>query len=239
MKPMMLTAMTLAAAISIATISPAQAADPAEKIAYAANHVLLMSDIPASLGKPVTKGASSYSFSANVGRSFPIGLCGKAEGDQSWQVKGSRLTFSVNMDVRGEPFRFVTQEIDQYKGINAARKSFGLLATRAKNCKGSKSDTFTDDDGTVIISRQDLSTGELSTASVAGRPSVWINSDRVTTSTNVDFESENDIYTVYTLVNDSILQLTLSINSAANISAALRNDVDALAKVAAERWAGL
>jgi hypothetical protein len=222
----------IAAASAVAAIglaAPAQAYDR-ELYAFAAGHMIGANDVPASLN--VKKGGD---FGA-----FPSGktnfLCGDA--DKQVNYPGGDHQFNMNYDGR-KGGTGISVNVTQYASAQKAIRAFNDLKKGLKECEGPASGQQTFDDGSTDSWSRLNTTGNVPLVTVAGVQSVFLNEnyEDVTTGEGAGTYS-SDSYSVYTLVNDVIINTSRYTGSELNMSTRERRAVNQVAFNAVTRWVG-
>lgn len=230
-------AATAAAALITGAVAPMAQAYDREAYEYAAGHMIDRTDIPKSLGTfdPV--------LGLNVGRSYKTFLCYISPGDESAPAdditiaKGKRQSSGFYNSAK-DTGPNVNIQVTEYASATAAIKAFETLKKQAKKCTGTGSSTFTDDDGTSYTSSWEVSNAVVPSVAVVGVQSISITQDNLSTNSSSDDKYLNDNYTVYSLVNDAIIQTAYYMNGPKNITTAQRKAVNQLAFNAIGRWLG-
>lgn len=231
----------LAAAVVVALVpmlaAPmAQAYDRAA-YEYAAGHMIDRADIPASLGKF----DSRMHFSADPGNAVFLCYVPTAEPDASGlDVKGPKPVnqFSANFNTKSDGGSSLSVQVLQYPSATAAIKAFDTMKSKSKACNGTGSSTWTDDDGTAYTSSWSVSTSTVPAVAVVGVASLGITQDNLSQNSSSDDRYLNDNYTVYSLVNDVIIQTAYYANGPKNLTTAQRKSVNQVAFNAIGRWVG-
>ena len=222
----------IAAASAVAAIglaAPAQAYDR-ELYAFAAGHMIGANDVPASLN--VKKGGD---FGA-----FPSGktnfLCGDA--DKQVNYPGGDHQFNMYYDGR-KGGTGISVNVTQYASAQKAIRAFNDLKKGLKECEGPASGQQTFDDGSTDSWSRLNTTGNVPLVTVAGVQSVFLNEnyEDVTTGEGAGTYS-SDSYSVYTLVNDVIINTSRYTGSELNMSTRERRAVNQVAFNAVTRWVG-
>jgi hypothetical protein len=229
-KPIAALAACIAVAASIAVASPAHAYD-ADAYAYAAGHMLKTGDLPAALGD--FGPGMDFSASQPTGKVF---LC--FIGEKQYSIPGGRFSFGASFyerrkDVVGNG---LIQTVAQYASAEKAISAFEALQKSIKNCKGTTSQTWTNDDGSVQTSSSLTTNGRVPGVTEVGVESLFVNQNYLTTSTSVQNRYASDTYTVYTLLNDVIISTSYTTGNLENIPTKLRAKVNEVAFTAIDRW---
>ncbi len=221
-----------AALLGVVAAAPAQAYDR-ELYAYAAGHMIGHEDIPASLN--AKKGANFGAYPTS-GKNF---LC----GDDNTRVEfaGGQMQFSVNY-IGKKDSAGVGVSITQYGSASQAIKAFNELKAGLKKCEGPASGQQTFDDGSTDTWSRLNTTGSVPLVTVAGVASVFLNENyEDVTSGSADGtygggSYSSDSYSVYTLVNDVIINTSRYTGSQLNMSTKERKAVNQVAFNAVTRW---
>lgn len=215
-----------AALIAVGMAAPAQAYDR-DGYAYAASHMIGYTDIPKSLN--VKRGAS---FNANPshGKNY---VC----SSESKTVEYAGGVHQFSMGYEGRKSAGVNVNVTQYATASKAIKAFDQLKKGLKECAGSKSGSQTFDDGSTDSWSSLTTTGNVPLVTVAGVQSVFQNQnyDDVTTG-EYGGRYTSDTYTVYTLVDDAIINTNFYTGSELNMTTKQRKAVNQVAFNAVTRW---
>lgn len=220
----------IAAAVAVAGVglaAPAQAYDR-DLYAYAASHMVDYRDIPASL--KVRKGASFYA-NPSTGKSY---LCG--DDQKSVDYPGGKYNFSINYQGRGRDGG-INVNVVQYESNEKAIAAFNALKKGLRECAGATNGQQTYEDGSTDTWSKLTTTGNVPSVTITGVPSVFLNLnyEDVVSGTFTDrYTSDN--YSVYTLVNDVIINTGHFTGSELNMSSAERRAVNQVAFNAVTRW---
>jgi hypothetical protein len=215
------------ALVGVGLAAPAQAYDR-DLYAFAASHMIGHEDVPASLN--VKKGANFGAF-PQTGKNF---LC----GDETKQVEytGGDYQFTMSYDGR-KGSSGINVSISQFGSAQKAIKAFNDLKKGLKECAGPANGQQTYDDGSTDTWSRLTTTGNVPLVTVAGVQSVFLNEnyEDVTTGEYPNrYTSDN--YSVYTLVNDVIINTSRYTGSEINMSAKDRRAVNQVAFNAVTRW---
>ena len=215
---------------SIAVAAPAQAYDK-DAYVYAAGHMLQSRDLPKALGDF----GKNMSFNASQD-SEKIYLC--FVSDTEYRAPAGDFTFGAFFfsKAKGDNGNSISQTVTQYPTAMKAITAFRTLTKQAKNCTGSSTQTWTDDDGSTQTSSSLNTNGKVPMVTEVGVESVFVNQNYLSTSSTGSDRYASDTYTVYTLLNDVILATAYSTGSLENIPTAQRKKVNELAFTAIERW---
>ena len=215
---------------SLAVAAPAHAYDE-DAYSYAAGHMLKTGDLPAALGDFGT--GMDFNASQASGKVF---LC--FIGEKQYSAPGGRFSFGASFyenrkDAAGNG---LNQTVTQYASATKAISAFETLQTSIKNCKGTTSQSWTDDDGSTQTSSSLTTNGRVPEVTEVGVESLFVNQNYLTTSTNVQNRSASDTYTVYTLLNDVIISTSYTTGNLENIPTKQRAKVNQVAFTAIDRW---
>ncbi len=221
-----------AALLPVALAAPAQAYDR-DMYSYAAGHMIGHEDIPAALN--VKRGAN-FSATPFRGKNF---LC----GDETARVEyaGGTMLFNINYEGKRNSSG-IGVSVTQYASANKAIKAFNELKAGLKKCEGPASGQQTFDDGSTDTWSRLNTTGSVPLVTVAGVASVFVNEnyDDVTSGspdgTYGGGSYSSDSYSVYTLVNDVIINTSRYTGSQLNMSTKERKAVNQVAFNAVTRW---
>lgn len=226
-----------AAALLPVVLAPAASAYDREAYEYAAGHMIARTDIPKALGAFDTR----LNFGANPG--FNTFLCYLPSSDPNAngtdvKIGKSKYQFSANYSAKKDNGPSVGVQVLQYANSTEAIKGFNALKTQSKKCNGAGSTTWTDDDGTEYTNSWNVSTSNVPGVSVVGVDSIGITQDNLSTNSTSEDKFLNDNYTVYSLVNDVIIQTSYYANGPQNLTTAQRKAVNQLAFNAVGVWVG-
>ncbi len=217
--------------MSVSAVTLPAAAYDKEAYGYAASHYLEEKQIP-KVFKPKSKG---FDVSINAS-SFSDTVCGYGTGGNtevklpkgtiqsyaSYQLKSGTSNLSVN--------------VTQYKSNVAAEKAFKAMSKSIKKCDGIVDTSWTSPDGTVYPSNTVTTTGNVPGVTVTGVKSVFIELDSNFAETADSPASVNDQRTIFTLVNDVIIQSGFDSGSSKNITAAQKKGLEKVAFDMVDSW---
>lgn len=226
-----------AVALLVGVAAPVAHAYDREAYEYAAGHMLDRSDIPKNLGSfdPVLR--------FNAGPGYKSSLCYVPSGEEGnpgtdiFMAKGQRQ-YTGSYDTGKDDGVNVTVQVTEYASATAAIKAFEGVKKQAKKCTGTGSSTYTSDDGTVYTSSWNVSNAAVPMVTVVGVESISITQDNLSTNSTSDEAYLNDNYSVYSLVDDAILETTYYSNSTKSMTEAQRKSVNQVAFDAVGRWVG-
>lgn len=226
---------TAALAAAVAVAAPLVAAAPAhaydrDAYQYAAGHMLRSGDLPASLGDFGTH------MDFNASRSGKVFLC--FIGEKEYSAPGGASSFGASFyeDRKDALGNGLIQTVTQYAGADKAISAYEALQKSIKGCKGTTSQTWTDDDGSTQTSSSLTTNGRVPGVTEVGVESLFVNQNYLTTSTNVQNRYASDTYTVYTLLNDVIISTSYTTGNLENIPTKQRKKVNQVAFTAIDRW---
>lgn len=224
-----LAAVALAAG-AVAAAAPAHAYDK-DAYVYAAGHMLQSGDLPKVLGDF----GNNMIFTASQD-SDKVFLC--YIEDTEYQAPAGDFTFSgfFYAKAKGGNSNSVSQTVTQYSSAQKAISAFQKLTKQVKNCTGSTTQTWTDDDGSTQTSSSLTTNGKVPMVTEVGVESVFVNQNYLSTSSTDTERYASDTYTVYTLLNDTILATSYTTGNLENIPTKLRKKVNELAFTAIDRW---
>ncbi len=217
--------------MSVSTVTLPAAAYDKEAYGYAASHFLEEKEIP-KVFKPKSKGfyvsISPSSFFNTVcgygtGGNTEVKLAkGTIESFATYELKSGTNNLSVN--------------VTQYQSNVAAQKAFKAMSKAIKKCDGSVDTSFTSPDGTVYPSNTVTTTGNVPGVTVTGVKSVFIELDSNFAETADSPASVNDQRTIFTLVNDVIIQSAFNSGSSKNMTAAQKKGLEKVAFDMVTSW---
>lgn len=221
---------TLASAMLMA--APAQAYDQ-DAYVYAAGHMLTTADVPASLGDFGTN--MSFYATQNTGKLY---LC--YVGDKDVAAKGGKATYSAsfNESAKDAAGNSLGQSVMQYGSAEKAIAAFDVVKERIKKCTGTTTQTWPGEDGSSQTSSSLTTNGTVPMVTEVGVESVFVNQNYLTTSSDGADKYSSDTYTVYTLLNDTILWTSYTTGNLENIPTKQRKQVNEVAFTAIDRWLG-
>lgn len=215
-----------AACLAIGLAGPAQAYDR-DGYAYAAGHMIGYKDIPKILDAKRTASFSAYDA---PGKNF---VC--EAGDKDVEYPGGKQVFSITYE--GRKSSSTNTSIAQFASDNAAMKAFTALEKAVTECAGTDSGSQTFDDGSVDTWQRLTTTGNVPMVTVAGVESIFLNENYEDVTTGPDAgKYSSDNYSVYTLVNDVIIQTSYYTGSELNMTNKQRKAVNQVAFNAVTRW---
>jgi hypothetical protein len=217
-------------AASLAGAPPAAAYD-SDAYAYAASHMLKSGDVPASLGDFGT--GMDFNATQTSGKVF---LC--FIGEKQYSAPGGAFTFGASFyeNKKDAVGNNLMQTVTQYPSATKAISAFETLQKSITNCKGTTSQTWTDDDGSTQTSSSLTTNGRVPGVTEVGVESLFVNQNYLTTSTNAQDRYASDTYTVYTLLNDVIISTSYTTGNLENIPTKQRAKVNQVAFTAIDRW---
>lgn len=223
-------AAAIAVAASLAAAVPAHAYDD-DAYAYAAGHMLKSGDLPAALGD--FGPGMDFSASETGGKVY---LC--YIGEKEYSAPGGKFSFGASFyenrkDAVGNG---LIQTVTQYSGAKKAISAFAALQKSITNCKGTTSQTWTNDDGSTQTSSSLTTNGRVPEVTEVGVESLFVNQNYLTTSTNAQNRYASDTYSVYTLLDDVIITTSYTTGNLENIPTKLRAKVNKVAFTAIDRW---
>ena len=217
-------------AVPLLSATSAQAYDK-DAYAYAASHMLLSKDLPASLGDFGT----NMGFSAGQ-NNYKMSLC--FIGQKEIKAPGGDLNFGADFyesGTRGIGTNLM-ENVRQYASAQKAIKAFDTISTNIKGCKGASSQSWDNGDGTTVTGSSLTTNGKVPMVTEVGVESVFVNVNYLNTSSTGKDIYANDSYTVYTLLNDVIIATSFTSGSTQNIPNKQRKQVNKVAFAAIGRW---
>jgi hypothetical protein len=218
-------------------LAPQAAAYDREAYSYAASHMIQRSDIPRVLGDF----RSSLSFNGMAG--LRVSVCGVPQSDSSQEQKQimmarPALQFSGMYFPAKDDGPVMEVSVLQYPTATKAIKAFDALKKNITKCTGSGSSSWTDEDGVTYTYSTQVSNAVVPSVSVVGVESLSVTQNNLSQSAPAEADFINDSYSVFTLVNDVILQTTYNVNGSQDTTKAQRKAVDQVAFNAVGRWVG-
>jgi hypothetical protein len=229
-------ATVIAGAVGISLAPAAQAYDR-DAYAYAAAHMIERSDIPAALGpfKP------ALSFNANVpqyaGFLCPVPTADPSAAAANVRFPSGRYNFNASYTSPGKddsPWAQVS--VYQFTTAKKAIAAWEKLTTNITRCTGTGSNTWTNDDGSTTTYSTEVTHGVVPMDTTTGVESVFVSQNSLDQSTPGDSRYVNDSYSVYSLVDDVIIQTQFYANNNGNLTTKQRKAVNRLAFNAETRW---
>jgi hypothetical protein len=221
-------ALGAAALIAVGLAGPAQAYDR-DGYSYAAGHMIGYKDIPKSLD---AKRGASLDVYNRPGKNYVCSVDSK-DVEYAGGVQNSSMGF------QGRKGTSVNVNVAQYASTAEAIKAFDALKKGAPTCEGPNTGSQTFDDGSTDSWSNLITTGNVPMVTVAGVESIFVNQnyDDVTTG-EYGGRYSSDTYSVYTLVNDVIIETTYYTGSELNMTTKQRKAVNQVAFNAVTRWLG-
>ena len=217
--------------MSVSTVTLPAAAYDKEAYGYAASHYLEEKEIP-KVFKPKSKG---FFVSINPS-SFSNTVCGYGT-DGNTKVKLAKGTIQSYANYRLKNGMVdLSVSVTQYKSNVAAEKAFKAMSKVIKKCDGRVDTSWTSPDGTVYPSNTVTTTGNVPGVTVTGVQSVFIELDSNFAETADSPASVNDQRTIFTLVNDVIIQSGFNSGSSKNIAAAHKKGLEKVAFDMVDSW---
>jgi len=215
---------------SVVVAVPAQAYDR-EAYEYAAGHMVRSGDVPSILGNFGQR--MTFGASPTDGKLYICFI-----KDKQVSAPGGRYAFGALFNER-KGGRNLTSSVNTYESAEDAISAFETLKTEIKNCQGSTTQTFTDNDGSTQTSSSLTTNGKVPMVTEVGVESVFVNQNYLETSSTGSDGYSGDNYTVFTLLNDAILSTNYNTGgSLENIPTKLRKKVNEVAFKAIGRWLG-
>jgi len=217
-----------AALIAVGMAGPAHAYDR-DAYAYAAGHMIGYKDIPAMLDSQRTASFSAYNA---PGRNY---VCETGDGQKEVDYPGGKDVFSINYE--GRKNSSINVSVAQFASSAKAIKAFEALQKAVKQCAGTDSGSQTFDDGSVDTWQRLTTTGNVPLVTVSGVQSIFMNENYQDVTTGPDAGNySSDNYSVYTLVNDVIINTSYYTGSELNMTTKQRKAVNQVAFNAVTRW---
>ncbi len=217
--------------MSVSAVTLPAAAYDKDAYGYAASHFLEEKQIPKVFQtkfKGFSVSINAYSFSDTVcgygtGGNTKVKLAkGTIQSFATYQLKNRTVDLSVN--------------VMQYKSNVAAEKAFKAMSKAIKKCDGSVDTSWTDSDGYVYPSNTVTTTGNVPGVTVTGVKSVFIDWDSNYPETADSPAWLTDQRTIFTLVNDVIIQSGLDSGSSKIITAAQKKGLEKVAFNMVDSW---
>jgi hypothetical protein len=218
-------------------LAPQAAAYDREAYSYAASHMIQRSDIPMALGDF----RSGLNFNGMEG--LRVSVCAVPQSDSS-QEQQQVMMARPAMDFTGSYFSakddgpVLEVSVRQYPTATKAIKAFDALKKNIKRCTGTGSSSWTDEDGVTATYSTQVSNAVVPGVTVVGVESLSVTQNNLSQSAPADADFINDSYSVFTLVNDVILQTSYNAFGSQDPTKAQRKAVDQVAFNAVGRWVG-
>lgn len=180
--------------VAAAAATPAAAYDTVAYGTYAAGFVAT-SDIPKALGS--FRPNPDVSIQPAVGRWF---VCEKVKAAEPSFIASASYNPRKPGTAAG-----VNTTAYVYPSNVKAEKAFRSITKRLSACAGTRTSSDTDSVGNTFTWTSTVATGTVDSVTITGVASVFVDSDTTSTSTQSAAPEADDWYTVYTLVNDTIL----------------------------------
>jgi hypothetical protein len=220
-------------AMSLAVAAPARAYDR-DAYVYAAGHMLRSDDLPAALGDMGT----GMSFNASLSEGH-LTLC-YIEKTMYKSPAGKYAYSALFNTYRKSPEAggdiSLVSTVTPFASASKAIAAFDDLRKALKNCKGTTTQTWTDDDGVTQTASSLTTNGRVPGVTEVGVESLFLNQNYLSTSSDGSDRYGSDTYTVFTLLNDVILSTSYSTGGLANIPTKKRAKVNEVAFTAIDRW---
>ncbi len=221
--------------MSVSAVTLPAAAYDKEAYGYAASHFLEEKEIP-KVFKIKSKG-----FSVSINPSgYSNVVCGYGTGGNTEVklAKGTIQSYASYGLKKGmsNAMNNLSVNVMQYKSNVAAEKAFKAMSKAIKKCDGSVDTSFTGTDGTVYPSNMVTTTGNVPGVTVTGVKSVFFESDSNFAETADSPAWINDQRTIFTLVNDVIIQSVFDSGSSKNITAAQKKGLEKVAFDMVDAW---
>ncbi len=216
--------------VSVSAVSVPASAYDKEAYGYAASHFLNQRQIP-KVFKSKSKGFNVLTRQS----SFHIPVCdyGPGENTQVKMTRGKIQSFA-SYPLKGLNSLGVT--VTQYEGNVAAEKAFTSMRKDIKKCDGTRDTSFTVPDGTFYPSNTVTTTGSVPGVTVTGVKSVFIDSDHNNDAAGDLRASASDQRTVFTLVDDVIIQSEFGSGTSKNITTAQKKGLGKVAFSMVDSW---
>lgn len=235
MRALTLSLLASGALVASAVAAPAAVAYDKSGYAYAASHLVTTKQIPKVLGV----------YRANPGFNVDpdnsgIYLCYVSDTDSDVRVKAKNVNYSsFYRNANRNSSKSVSTNVYEFRSNQVAIAAFRSLEREAKKCIGTSNSSYQDDDSGVTYTWSSTKTnGKVPAVTVTGVASVFINIDYINGSSDREGQDLSDSYSVFTLVNDVILQTNYSIGNAAQLTAAERKGAHQLAFNNVTAWLG-
>lgn len=225
MKRLILTSMAVLAAASVTAATPAAAYDTIAYGRFAAGF-LAASDIPKALG--TYRPNPFVSIEPAAERWF---VCEKVKAAQPAFIASA----SYNPRKAGTGAGVSTMAY-VYPSNVKAEKAFRSITKRLASCDGTKTSSDTDSVGNTFTWTSTVASGTVDSVTITGVASVYVDSDTTSVSTQSPAPEANDSYTVYTLVNDTILASQVLGAPSGTLSAKQKKAANQLAFKAEGAW---
>jgi hypothetical protein len=227
----------VAAAAATLVATPAMAYDR-DAYSHAAGHMIERSDVPKNLG--AFKKSLAFNAFRNKGPAF---VCDVPKADPNASdvevtMPATGYSYSGSYQGKGKEAPSVSVTVNQYAGAEAAIAAFDALKKNVKKCTGTGSNTWTNDDGSVTTYSTELTNGVVPAVTTTGVESVFVSNDSLQESTPGDSKFVNDQYSVYSLVDDVVIQTQYYSNTNKNLTTKQRKSVAQVAFNAETRWLG-
>jgi hypothetical protein len=202
---------------------------------YAAGHLLPAKQIPKVLG--VYRANPGFSVDPD---NSSIYLCYVSDTETDVRVRAKNVNYSgFYRNAQRNSTKNVSMNMYEFRTSQGAISAFRSLEREAKKCTGTSNSSFQDDDSGVTYTWSSTkSNGKVPSVTVAGVASVFVNVDYINGSSDRDGQDLSDSYSVYTLVNNVILQTNYSIGNAAQLTPAERKGAHQLAFNNVTAWLG-
>jgi hypothetical protein len=154
------------------------------------------------------------------------------------KVPGGAYVFNANYRSKKSELG-LSVSVNQYASSVKAISAFDAIKKAATKCSGEKSGISTNEDGTTDSWARLTTNGSVSAVTITGVASVFVNENYSDVASGPDAsEYSSDQYSVYTLVDDSIITTSYYTGSEVNISTKKRKAVNQTAFNAVTAWLG-
>jgi hypothetical protein len=126
--------------------------------------------------------------------------------------------------------------VDEYRTNIEAEKAFAKLTKDIKKCDGDYSGSWTSEDDMVFPYRNVVTSGKIPAVTVAGVASIFTNRNSESAAVGVQPAFLDDVLSIYTLVNDAIIQTQASNWGRFNITAPQRKALEQAANLMVTEW---
>lgn len=216
------------AALVVAAAVPVHAYNP-DAYAYGAGHMITAKQIPSSLN---ARDGGNFYATSNPGKNW---LC----GDDTFREEypGGKYSFNIGYATKKTDASSINMSVDQYASATKAIAVWKGLTKSIEKCSGEKSGTETYDDGSTDSWARNTTVGNVPLVTVTGVVSKFMNVNYTDTANGDNSTTYNsDTYSVFTLVNDVIINTTYYTGSELNLTASERKAVNQAAFNAVSAW---
>lgn len=202
-----------------------------EAFAHAASHYVSPKQLPKI-------------FAAKPGISVQVQDSGKSGSFvcTSATASGSVVLMASSLRNSSAFYGVIQRDLNLFISVNeftsnvAAEKAFAKLTKDLKKCDGDYAGSWTSDDGTVFPFQNIVTSGKIPAVTVTGVGSIFTNQNSNNAAVGDQPAYLNDTLSIFTLLNDAIIQTQASTESALNLTAPQKKALEQVANSMVTEW---